>query len=177
METTEIILILAKLAKSEGLQVESPDNDEREIPRWTPNWKGGSKSFERSAGASFTHSGLLGVSNTEHVAASSSGTLWGFASNAASRVWNYVTGNYGVSVHVQVLPVNDLLMRLRDPHRERLADKMRKIMREHSVVDLNVLADKIQQDSSLVRKIILKYLVEYLIEDMSLPVRIPAADD
>ncbi|CAL1265586.1 unnamed protein product [Larinioides sclopetarius] len=201
MESTEIVLILAKLAKSERLHVESPDNDEREEPRWIPEFRGGSKCFEGIATGRAQISEVLETSHaarssfggvrtcslrTEasvipHTTGSVPGTVWtavsGFAWNAATRVWRYVTRNYGVSVHVQVLPVNELLIRLRDPHRERLVDRMRNIMREYSVVDVNALADTIQQDSSLVLQIILKYLVEFLIEEMSLPVRIPVAED
>ncbi|GBL78059.1 hypothetical protein AVEN_143362-1 [Araneus ventricosus] len=112
---------------------------------------------------------------------SKSGTLWravsGFGRHLITRTWQHVTSNYAASVKVQLLPVHDILQTLHDPHRERLVNRMREIMNEYSVVDLNTLTDNIMQDSSLVRKIIIKYLVEYLTEEMSLPVRLPTRDD
>ncbi|KAF8773902.1 hypothetical protein HNY73_016512 [Argiope bruennichi] len=183
METSELIRILADLAKSEDLYVESPKNDTAETPCTGSSLKGGGRSIgddNEVPNSNYSNAvleaksrpvletrkahaeGLMlwsdGEENevpnlfktvleaksrpaleTRNANATFWGAVTGFVWNAVSRVFQYVTGNYAVTAKVQLIPVSDLLRRLEEPHRRRLTDRMRIIMNEHSIVDLNTL--------------------------------------
>ncbi|XP_055949072.1 uncharacterized protein LOC129983570 isoform X2 [Argiope bruennichi] len=87
-----------------------------------------------------------------------------------TRTWNYVFGNYQMSVNVRVAPVSSVLRVLPPTDQNTLTLRIRQIIQQNSITTYDALAAQIEQDSSLVRRIILRHLVEYVDEDLSMTV-------
>ncbi|GBM65814.1 hypothetical protein AVEN_172665-1 [Araneus ventricosus] len=87
-----------------------------------------------------------------------------------SRTWNHVFGNYQMSINVRVAPVSSVLQALPSRDQNILAQRIRQIMEQNPGASYEALAVQIEQDSSLLRRIILRYLVEYVDKDLSMPV-------
>ncbi|CAL1265587.1 unnamed protein product [Larinioides sclopetarius] len=187
----EIITILCKLADSEELKVTSNENSRFVVEDiLKADQPGSGQLLEKLSKTSFSQGAtpnylVQNVTENDHSSPESNISSWltvisigavlvGLAYNGLqvfySRTWKYLFANHEMSVTIQVAPVSSVLKKIPPTDQSKLAQKIKRIMRDYYISNKEALAAEIEKDKSLAREIILQEIEKYMNEDLSMPI-------
>ncbi|CAL1265588.1 unnamed protein product [Larinioides sclopetarius] len=161
----EIITILCKLADSEELKVTSNENSRFVVEDiLKADQPGSGQLLEKLSKTSFSQGA------TPNYLVQNVGLAYNGLQVFYSRTWKYLFANHEMSVTIQVAPVSSVLKKIPPTDQSKLAQKIKRIMRDYYISNKEALAAEIEKDKSLAREIILQEIEKYMNEDLSMPI-------